>query len=200
MRGYSRVGNRFPLLWAGQFGHSAPISMTDLNRRDHVMRLAPKGAICAELGVAQGFLSHRFLSEYDNLGHLYSIDMWAGDRGHDVDEYRFVIKLLTPFREKNTILKLRFDQALDIFPDEYFDLIYVDGYAHTGQEGGQTLEEWFPKLKKGGIFSGDDYSNDWPETRREVNNFIARHDLLLNIINCKEDNMWSEQPTWYVIK
>tara|TARA_Y100000389_G_C17052243_1_gene313332 strand:+ start:118 stop:318 length:201 start_codon:yes stop_codon:yes gene_type:complete len=62
-----------------------------------------------------------------------------------------------------------------LFPDDFFDFIYVDGYAHTGEENGKTFFDWWPKLKQNGIFSGDDYDNKkWTEVYKNVNNFCEK--------------------------
>ena len=172
----------------------------ELTKRHHVVNLLEPGSIAIELGVAEGVFSHRLL-QHGDLGYLYSVDMWAGDRGHDVQQYKAAITKLHPYRHRNSILKMRFDEALDLFSDEYFDFIYIDGYAHTGQEDGKTLDDWWPKLKVGGVFSGDDYSPAWPSVQSVVNAFVKKHTLELNVINCGEPgSVWSEYPTWWIRK
>jgi len=170
-----------------------------LMRRDDVVELVRQGGVGIELGVAEGFLSERFL-QHKVLSHLYSIDMYAGDRGHDDDQYRRAIARLVPFRDANTLVKLRFDDALHLFPDEYFDFIYVDGYAHTGEEAGATFRDWYPKLKPGGIMAGDDYCPEWPLVVEAVDRFLALERLPLNVIDCREDVAYSKYPTWYTVK
>lgn len=49
-------------------------------------------------------------------------------------------------------------EAVKNFPDEYFDLIYIDG-DHSYEGVKQDLEDWYPKVKSGRFFTGDDYSN-----------------------------------------
>lgn len=170
-----------------------------LNRRDDVLALVAKGGIGIELGVAEGVLSERLL-EREILSHLYSIDMYAGDRGHDDEQYKRALVRLMRFRDKNTLIKLRFDAALSIFPNEYFDFIYVDGYAHTGEEFGETFKQWYPKLKPGGILAGDDYCEEWPLVMHAVDKFLADNQLPLHIINCREDKAYCHYPTWYTFK
>lgn len=89
-----------------------------------------------------------------------------------------------------------FELAIDLFPNEYFDFIYIDGYAHTGQNEGKTLRQWYPKLKSGGIFSGHDYcAQRWPKTFNQVNQFLKEE---LNYqINFTEENI---DPSWYIFK
>lgn len=171
----------------------------NLSSREDVISFVKRGGIGLELGVAEGYLSERFL-RHESLAHLYSIDMYAGDRGHDDEQYKRAISRLAPFKASNTLIKLRFDQALDLFPDAYFDFIYVDGYAHTGEEKGKTFDDWYPKLKPGGIIAGDDYCDDWPLVVESVDQFLRRENLPLHVIKCSEDTPYSRYPTWYTFK
>jgi hypothetical protein len=45
------------------------------------------------------------------------------------------------------LLRMRFDEAIDLFDDASLDFVYVDGYAHGGEEGGETIFEWFRKVR-----------------------------------------------------
>ncbi len=168
--------------------------------RDDIAELLPEGGIGIELGVAEGRYSERILRR-SKLDYLYSVDMWAGDRGHDINQYRTAIKVLEPHKKRNSILKMRFDEALVLFEDNTFDFIYVDGYAHTGEENGQTFKDWWPKLKPGGLIAGDDYHHHWPAVIEQVNLFVAREGLDLNVINCEPLDDWaSKYPTWFAYK
>lgn len=51
--------------------------------------------------------------------------------------------------------KYSFD-AVKHFPDEYFDLIYIDA-DHTYEACLKDIEDWYPKLKRERIMIGDDY-------------------------------------------
>ena len=149
--------------------------------------------IGCELGVAKGYFSNDILT-YSDIGHLYSIDMWAGDRGHDDTEFSHTNRLLNKFINRNTIIKQVFSDAIKLFEDNFFDFIYIDGYAHTGQDNGQTLYDWWPKLKSGGIFSGHDYDRAWPETIKQVDLFAKDKNIQVQTIIDKPYN------SWYVIK
>ena len=167
--------------------------------RDHVATLFAQDAVGVELGVAGGDFSERIL-QFDHIGYLFSIDMWAGDRGHGVDQYREAITRLSPYRQRNAIMRMRFDEALHLFADESLDFIYVDGYAHDGELNGATFRDWFPKLKRGGIIAGDDYAPDWPLVVQAVDVFAASHGLELHVIDCHEDKWNSMYPTWFAMK
>ena len=173
-----------------------------INKRQDILQFAPANPVCVELGVAEGVFSELILANYD-VKHLYSIDMWAGDRGHNQNQYRGAVKRLQPYAHKNTVIQSKFSDAVNSFPDEFFDFIYIDGYAHTGQDDGSTLKQWWPKLKKGGVFSGDDYhETQWPLTVKVVNQFCEQHQLELNIFKFenKDNNPWCRFPSWYTIK
>jgi len=171
-----------------------------MNKREDVVKLIKPGGVGVELGVAEGEFSHRVLQQ-NHFEHFYSIDMWAGDRGHDIEQYKRVVHRLRPHRSKNTILKMRFDEALDLFEDNSLDFVYVDGYAHTAQENGKTLDDWYKKLKPFGIFAGDDYHEHFRDNVTIIDLFKDKHSLLLNVIDCHEPNsVWSEYPTWWVRK
>ena len=168
-------------------------------RRDDVATLFREGGVGVELGVAAGDFSERIL-QYDHVGYLFSIDMWAGDRGHGVDQYREAVARLSPYRDRNAILRMRFDEALHLFGDESLDFIYVDGYAHDGELNGATFRDWLPKLRRGGIIAGDDYAPDWPLVMAAVDRFVVENDLELHVIDCHEDTWNSMYPTWFAMK
>ncbi len=46
-----------------------------------------------------------------------------------------MVGLLEAYAARSTVLRATFAEALALFPDEYFDLVYLDGYAHTGNDG-----------------------------------------------------------------
>lgn len=120
-----------------------------------------------ELGVAAGNFSLTILKE-SPCKKLWSIDRWNDH--HDVAEYaKASQRLIQRGRNRCIPLRMTFSEALPLFPDESMDFIYIDGNAAKGQENGRTLEDWWPKLKPGGIFSGHDYHPRWAATMSVVN-------------------------------
>lgn len=142
-----------------------------------------------ELGVAAGDFSNEILNN-ERVDRHYAIDKW--DDHHDIHEYLYALNRLACY--KCLTIRARFSEALKLFEDSFFDCIYIDGYAHTGQNDGETLDSWWPKLKSGGIFSGHDYHNDWILTKTNVNKFIIKHSLRLFLT----DDV--KYPSWYIIK
>ncbi len=168
-------------------------------RRDDVATLFLEGGTGVELGTAGGALSESILTR-SRCRHLYSIDMWAGDRGHDLSQYREAIIRLAPYRERNSILRMRFDEALPLFDDRSLDFAYFDGYAHEGERNGLTLGDWYPKIKPGGILAGGDYHADWPMLVATVNRFAADNGLELHVIDCAPQDGQAAYPIWFAMK
>ena len=142
-----------------------------------------------ELGVARGNFSSDILRLHGQIGRLYAIDKWDDDR-HPESEMHAAKKALTDKRA--VIVHQTFQAALESppFADNLFDLIYVDGYAHTGQENGTTLDQWWPKVKPGGIFAGHDYDEAWPLTVKAVDTFAKINKLCVNVINEEPYSSW----------
>ena len=152
------------------------------------------GEVGVELGVQNGTFSRVLLKRSDCL-KFYSIDRWAGDRGHDETEYATTIANLKEFGGRSSVIRASFSNALSMFEEEYFDFIYIDGYAHMGQEGGETINSWWEKLKPKGCFSGHDYSEKYfPLTYKYVNKFVKNYSLQLHV------TQEVGYPSWYVFK
>jgi hypothetical protein len=171
------------------------------NTRHEVALLAPKGCIGGEFGVDTGQLSERFL----NLNHFSSfhcVDKWD-DFAHSREQFLAVSKKLMKYPEAR-IWRMSAQEFASLIPDKMFGFIYIDCYAHTGQDGGEVLEALWPKLQDGGLFSGDDYDeHNWPKTYDAVNKFaekygrkIAVRDEFVIDANLKMDG----HPTWYFYK
>lgn len=153
--------------------------------------------IGVELGVAAGNYSNIILKN-SQVSCLYSIDRWCDH--HDIKEYFNATELLlSKWGNRSKPLRISFDEALLLFPDQFFDFIYIDGYARNGQENGKTLDDWWPKLKDGGIFSGHDYSNHYPSTILSVDRFCSKHALQLNVTTSGQDKS-DQYPSWWIEK
>jgi hypothetical protein len=95
---------------------------------------------------------------------------------------------------------MTFDEALPLFKDASLDFIYVDGYAHTGQDGGATLATWYPKLKPGGFFAGHDYHPRWKPTMEAVDAFTRQHELHFAVANIPDNPKPDPFPSWWLVK
>lgn len=145
-----------------------------------------------ELGVAKGHYS-KILNEAYKFEEFYCVDKWNSPL-HGDKQRNITIEALKPYPWVK-IIHSTFNDAIHQFPDEYFDFVYVDGSAHGGQENGETLRQWFPKVKKGGIFAGHDYCSRWKKTYDQVNLYI-RDELGYEVYSTQE----KIYPSWYIFK
>lgn len=164
--------------------------------RIEFLDLLPEKGVGVELGVARGNYS-KAICDKSKLSKIYGIDRYSDH--HDDAEMMNMLDLLKDHisSKRYTFLRGTFENCLEFFEDHSLDFIYIDGYAHTGQENGKTLNDWFCKLKPNGIFSGHDYHETWPKTVNAVNEFINKNNLKLNIIEDLETD-W-DFPSWYII-
>lgn len=59
-------------------------------------------------------------------------------------------------------------------PAGTIDLIFLDG-QHVEPHFSKDLEYWYPRLKPGGIFCGDDYLLQWPDVMKGVDRHATKH-------------------------
>ena len=165
--------------------------------RHDVVKLVKPNGVGIELGTAGGDFSKRVL-EISDLEFLYTVDRFDPDAGR----YKVAMENLLPCRSRSAIIKMPFSDATQLFNDRYFDWIYIDGYAHTGEEGGQTFVDWWPKIRSGGIFSGDDYDRgNWPLVVENLNQFAEKVKRDIYVIDCEPGQHWaSKNPTWFMIR
>lgn len=165
-------------------------------RHNVIDSLTHGGNVGIELGVASGIFSARMVNS-GKFAVFFGVDVY-GDI-HNTNQYKDALRrvgLMAPYK----LLRMTFEEAFDLFDDETFDFIYVDGYAHTGEEGGQTLIKWYKKLKVGGVMAGDDYHEDWPLVQWAVNDFVQQLGVQLMVTDLTEETPYCSYPSWYFIK
>lgn len=153
-----------------------------------------EGNVGIELGVATGLYSHVLVGS-GIFKEFYGVDRYSDH--HDTQEYLRALKHVG-LRENYKLIRESFDNALTLFDDQYFDYIYIDGYAHTGQDGQKTLTDWWPKLKVNGIFAGDDYHSDFPLTMAAVEDFALQANTQLNVTAAAAKSKWDQYPSWFL--
>ena len=172
-------------------------TLLNTKRYDVIQKLHGKENIGIELGVAEGNFSYHMM-ESKKFIKFYGIDSY-NDFQHNDDEYHLTKQKMSKFKNYQ-LIKDTFENSLNLFKDNYFDFIYIDGFAHTGNNGGETIFNWFDKLKVGGILSGDDYHKDWPLVIEVVNDFVRQTNFKLFLTDKIDDDPYSQYPSWFVIK
>jgi len=154
----------------------------------------PPGSIMIELGVAAGEFAGQLMAANPAARYL-GVDRWS-DHHDEAEMWSACERIMQVATEDRfQLVKSTFADWLPNVANESADLIYIDGYAHTGQEGGQTLRDWWPKLKPGGVFAGHDYDEEsYPQTVAAVDAFVLEHGLELRLIDEKP------HPSWWLVK
>ena len=153
----------------------------------------------AELGVAGARYSEHLL-RHAPIRRLYSIDAWSGDRGHDIVQCDAATRRLSKYGARSIVLRARFDEALALFADgdhPALDFVYIDGYAHQGNEGGETLRQWWEKVRPGGILAGHDYHPKWAKNLAAVDAFREANADRISHFQITADDPF---PSWVVVK
>jgi FkbM family methyltransferase len=183
-----------------------------------VNELYPEGK-GVEIGVLRGDYSKIILERW-HKGELFLIDTWR-HIGHYIDmngrddQYHYdclieTCKNIKPWENRAHIIRMDSVKSADMFPDEYFDFIYIDA-DHSYEGVTKDIVAWWPKIKKGGLFCGDDYIPDdgdiWLTgqgdpiyagkfgVRKAVNEFVKDKNLVL--YETTEEPYWRQ---WYTFK
>lgn len=168
----------------------------DFYRHDILNFLTGCNSVGIELGVAGGHYSKRMVDS-GKFSKIFGVDLYEDH--HNTAEYKSALSLIG--LDKNyVLLRMSFMDAVDLFDDNFFDFIYFDGYAHTGEEGGKFFSEWYKKLKVGGVFAGDDYHDDWPLVKWAVNDMISKIGCNLNVTGKVESTYLNKYPSWFFLK
>ena len=150
-----------------------------------------------ELGVAGGGFSKRLLDS-GRFRRFWGVDAYSDH--HDVAQYRQALHTVGLDRNYH-LLRMTFEEALALFPDAHFDFAYVDGYAHSGEEGGRTIIDWYAKVKPGGILAGDDYDPlRWPLVVWGVHHLAAQIGVPLRVTENVLDGSYSNYASWFLTK
>lgn len=165
-----------------------------IEKRSHLARLIPSGGVVIELGVAAGKFADELCRENPSIRYV-GIDRWSDH--HDENEMLTAAYRLESIGAKSVLHRMTFSDAVIMCEDGEADMIYIDGYAHTGQEGGETLRQWWPKLKSGGIFAGHDYdAESYPQTVAAVDAFVASLPEKIQFNTTGEEKL----PSWWFVK
>lgn len=83
-------------------------------------------------------------------------------------------KNVAPFGTRVKLMKNLSAEGAGAFDDDYFDWVYVDA-LHTAAALENDLMAWYPKVRNGGLVSGDDFGDVMDtatiDTKRWENSF-----------------------------
>jgi hypothetical protein len=187
------------------------MKITELkNRRDVGLYLNANGLtnLGAEVGVAYGENACEILNKWQGSG-LFLVDPWDiskcgeyidGSANIDFDAaYNLCISKISSFPGRTIVLRGTSDEALGKIPDSSLDFVYIDGNHHDPQVS-KDINDWYSKVKPGGLFGGHDYYNLNEsfyrcDVKKAVDAFVKKKKLKLHVTN--EDQL--DQSWWIVV-
>ena len=158
-----------------------------MSRRNTVMldlaiERFPGGGTWVELGSWTGKSAAYCVVSLINTGKLgpfYCVDSWQGGPEHHDNELIVNRSLkqtfetnVAPVMDRITAIEGISWEAADRFKDGTVDFCYVDA-GHTYDCVTRDLTAWWPKIRPGALFGGDDYTKGWPEVCRAVEDFFG---------------------------
>lgn len=120
------------------------------------------------------------LMNQNKFGSFTTIDSWHG--GVELKDNDLVINKsikdvflenMAPIKDKiKTIESISWDAA-KYFTDDSLDFCYVDA-GHTYEDVMKDLNAWWPKIRRGAWFGGDDYTKGYPGLQQAVFEFFVK--------------------------
>lgn len=152
-----------------------------------------KELIGIELGCGDGDTTLHLLSNLPNLT-LYGIDPYIGYddfNGHNPAEMLAgnlvnTMRKIDPYKDRFTLYRDISDNVVDKFDDGSLDFIFIDG-LHSYDQVLKDCDNYYPKIKKGGLFSGHDY-RVIDSVNRAVNEFAAK--VSVSEIGETQNDVW----------
>jgi len=152
---------------------------------DLVIDQFPAGGTWVELGSWTGRSAAYCVVELinrDKLGEFYCVDTWKGEAAiaYDtaiVQDLRKIFRQnVKPILKQLKMLSMISWNAAKKFEDDSVDFCYVDA-GHSYEAVTNDLNAWWPKLRPGSMFGGDDYTKGYPGVQQAVWDFFRPLDI-----------------------
>jgi len=150
----------------------------------HAVKTAESGAHFVEIGCWLGrstvFMGTEILNSGKDI-RFDAIDNWKGSSPQQLmyaaknDVYQEFLKNIKGL----PINPVRMDslEAVKRYKDGSLDFVFIDAshdYVNVKADG----EAWLPKVKKGGVIAGHDYTNSYPGLIRAVKEVFKNYDVI----------------------
>lgn len=161
---------------------------------EHIQKLSGELIGC-EIGVCHGFTTELLLKQIPNIKKIYAVDSypsfvdWDGTRiteERQSETKRRCSNRLSVFGDKVTFIYDTSTNFSKQILDDELDFIFIDG-DHSYEATLADITNYWPKIKKGGIFAG--------------------HDINLNTVDAAVKEFFKDTPVtvienngWFLIK
>lgn len=150
-----------------------------------------KKPVGIEIGTDQGTTTEYLLRSIPDLT-LYGVDDYTENRTENIQNltYQMYMDKVKNYSDRHIHIRKTSDDALNEFKDESMDFIFVDG-DHRYFQVLKDCQNYYSKVKKGGIFCGHDWSLP------DVNKAVVEFALSIGRVN---DIKVMKQDVWYWTK
>lgn len=140
-----------------------------------------------EIGVAHGKFSDVMVQSNPHLKKLWGIDPYVFHKGYADYTHRetFLLlkkdahNLLDKYKNYRFVEEFSVEASKD-FDDGTLDFVYIDG-DHCFESVVADIAAWLPKIRKGGIISGDDYFHGKGHSKMHVMEAVQGYTKAYNI-------------------
>jgi len=140
------------------------------------------GALFVEIGTWKGqsaFFMANKIKESNKKITFYTIDLFEVPEDNYLnayledgeDLYEKCLKNLKPLKDYVNIIKGDSRVVHSQFKNDSIDFLFLDG-DHSYEGVKKDLELWFPKVKKGGVIGGHDYTQTCCGVKKGVDEFF----------------------------
>lgn len=161
----------------------------------------------AEVGVCYGAYTEKLYKHIPDL-ILFAVDNWDNaetrrrERVHARNVEWFFRNRMA--NNRPIVMKMASVEASKYIAEGSLDFVYIDA-AHDYENVKADIHAWAPKVRKGGIVSGDDYyvfksGNDG--VIRAVDEYVKEHGIDLHVTEWDNDNPERDerQPAFWWVK
>lgn len=153
-----------------------------------------KNPVGVEVGSAEGWTTEYLLESISDLT-LTSIDPytiyedWDGNYPAAEKNKNDLLRKTKPYGDRFNLIEKTSDDAASDIKDASLDFVFIDG-LHTYEQVLKDIENYAPKVKKGGLVIGHDYARI-QGVNKAVTEYADKHNI--EIKNAKQD-------LWYFVK
>ena len=156
-----------------------------LNLYSRFVKELPNGSKIVEVGCWKGKSLAYLGVEIINSGKdikIDAVDTWLGsNEGAHINDvyvktdslYELFLNNISPISHIINPIRMTSLDAAKLYKNESVDVVFIDA-CHEYQCVKDDIAAWFPKVKIGGYLCGHDYSGNWPEVKKAVDESITK--------------------------
>lgn len=185
-----------------------------------IMQSMSPNSIGVEVGVWNADLSCCILDNKPEVSKLYLVDPWKKypseeyidsinncSQTHFDMVYENVKNRIKPYKERAEVLRGTSTEFLDKFENNSLNFVYIDA-NHMYEFVTSDINNWYPKLKPGGLLIGNDFIEDgyysWIKDNYGNATCFGEYGVKSAVrVFCKQKNLTYHTPgqnQWYIIK